>query len=224
MTVRRPVVLAVIGAIVVAGGVTALLLVPGGSNKPAGGSSRVLGRNAQELVDLLLKSRGLAYHARYTTAGDTQSLGGALNVELWRKGSLVRQDLELKVEDESVRAAAIQRRDGVYACRRVGVKPWECTASPGSVPQLDKMLDQLSQDLADSTVTVRDDTISGRKVRCFTATASGGPRDFCATSDGVPVLIAAGGARLELVSLDHNVPDSVFVLPGGTASPSPSSS
>ncbi|MGH9186533.1 MAG: hypothetical protein ACRD0U_12075 [Acidimicrobiales bacterium] len=63
-------------------------------------------------------------------------------------------------------------------------------------------------------VTVEDTDVAGAAARCFTVTPAGAaPLVACFDGDGVPVVIDGGGGRLERVSVEPTVDDSVFTPP-----------
>jgi hypothetical protein len=75
------------------------------------------------------------------------------------------------------------------------------------------LLATLGYDLSGRLVTISDDTIAGRRVRCFTVGAASGPVQLCATPTGIPVRIAGGSVSFELTKLDSSVPTAIFRVP-----------
>lgn len=137
-------------------------------------------------------------------------------IEVWRKEDFARQDTEASDGTKRVRSAVFQLPVGNVACQRSGEEPWTCSKLPPGAPTPDQILSRVTGELEGRNVTARDDTIAGRKVRCFTvaATTEGQEEmEVCATFEGVPVLLAAGGARLELVELTEEADQAVFTPP-----------
>ncbi len=222
---RRVIALVVLGAIV-AGGVAGGLVVAltGGGDgdsrrSPPADTSTVdatdVDPEGRELLALLGRGRTLTFHARYEGRAPERP-AESLVIEVWRKGDLARQDTEASNGTTVVRSSVFQLPVGNIACQRSGEEPWRCSKLPPGAPSPDQILARVTGELEGRDVTARDDTVDGRAVRCFHVAGAGEGEqemDVCATRDGVPVLIGAAGARLEMVQLDDEVDDATFTPP-----------
>lgn len=169
----------------------------------------------REMISLVEKGRKATFHARYrATPSGGQGAGQELTLELWRKPPLEREDTLFVTQGARGHSAGFLRPDKATLCTRRNDEPWTCNPLPGvqrSGPEA--LVSQLSETVARSRVEVRDDTVAGFPVRCFTVAVSGSPAELCLTEEGVSARVSAGGTRIELVSLSEDVPDSVFEPP-----------
>lgn len=164
---------------------------------------------AQELIALADKGRSATVHASYRVAGGS---GPELGLEFWRRGGLARYDSETR-GPAGERTATFQLADGTIGCRRSQSGGWTCTSLPGGGelgPQA--LVEQLVKGLAARPVAARTAAVAGHDARCF-AIDDPPAGEVCLTTAGVPLLVSAGDARIELIQLDDHVPDEAFVPP-----------
>ncbi len=207
--------LAVVGVIGIA------LLSSDGDPKPASTPSTTAGppaagvdldAGAEELLALLARGEDRTYHARYegrAPEGDQRSL----TIEVWRKGGLVRHETEGVDEAGRVRSAVFQLPGSDVTCRRGAEEPWRCDRVSDGADTPASVLDRFASDLEGRQVAVRNERVKGRPARCFTAAGGGADTKVCVTLEGLLVLVASDGARLELVELSEKVDDAVFTPP-----------
>jgi hypothetical protein len=158
---------------------------------------------ARELVALADQGRQVTFHAVYEQRGGDR-------FEVWTDGVDVREEttpaegerrLLLRLGEEAV--DCVEDDDG-----------WTCEEPTEPSSGVQGRIEQLVADLAGAEVAPRDGTIAGTDVRCFAITTAEGPLEICLTMAGVLARLEAGDARLELVSLDDEVDDDVFEVPG----------
>ena len=157
---------------------------------------------ARELVALVDAGRTRAHHAVYEQSGGDR-------FEVWVDGDRVREDLD--PADGAARAVLRTGDDHVDCTRADGA--WECAEADDAGSGLQERLEQLSADLVGLPVTAESATVAGVDVRCFAVTGPETPVEICLTGEGVLARLVAGEDRLELVSLDGEVPDEVFDPP-----------
>ena len=173
---------------------------------------------AAELASLVARGHDGTYHASYRVAGnDTR---GSVEIEVWRKGKLVRQEERITSESRSVVTAAYQLEDRTVLCTRTDEGGgWQCgpgaaVASDGTDPVLGAIVSQLGG--VDVRETERE-RIGGREARCFSLreskTAAGS--EICLTDRGIPLLLRTGDAKLELVEFNTTVGDEDLKPPAG---------
>ena len=175
---------------------------PGGRLDPGG----------NELANLLSTGRRGTWHATYKVTRPTGQPGETETLEVWRAGSKVRQDTLVTSGPEPVRTAGFRNGTRVESCNRVGTGPWQCQKIAVAGLDPDATFGAAIGELGNRTITPRDGVVAGQPARCY---AVGGDTtgDVCATPDGIPLFIAREGTSIELVTLDRNVPDSVFNTP-----------
>lgn len=169
--------------------------------------------DAKELIALADRGRGATVHARYRVAAGP---GPELALEFWRRGDLVRYDSETG-GPSAERTATFQLSEGNIGCRRAHGGAWTCTSLPAGAelgPQT--LVEQLVKGLEARPVAARTAAVAGQDARCF-AIDEPPAGEVCLTAAGVPVLVGAGDARIELVQLDDHVPDEAFVPPARPA-------
>ena len=164
---------------------------------------------AKELVELLERDRTSTFHAVYeVTSADFA--GASVAFETWRRPPNVRSDITVTKPDGIVRTRQLVLETGAVACQQADDTPWQCAKSPDlNDPFQGDILEQVA---SAEKVTAADRTIDGRDVRCFTLIQSEMTAEFCATPDGVPVLVESAGTSLRLTSLEDEVGD-VFEPP-----------
>lgn len=177
---------------------------------------------AQELASLIRKSDKLTYHATYDAVGPVVPEGGTFALEVWRKENLSRVDQTIETDEEVVRTSFFQLANRGITCVRRDEAPWQCTlvAQPADdeTASSDPLLGSVIRELANKEVTVEDEEVGGRRVRCFTIRDAGQAAEQCITSEGVPVRLASGQARMELAELDEgDVDDDIFEPPAAPA-------
>lgn len=166
----------------------------------------------RQLLELLGRRDKQTYHARYTGSAPQTS---SITLESWQKPPLVRQDSQVAVEGQVAHTSSFVLRDGAVRCTQLGATPWTC-AKTDSVASADPLASIRSR-LGEGAVEVRDTTATGRPVRCFRFTAEGATNELCVIPDkGIPVTVRAGESRLELESLDEQVPEETFTPPAPT--------
>lgn len=211
-------------ALLIGGGglATLLVVVLGGGSNGGVGSAREQGQSpaalspeGAELVALLSKSRSLTFHAKYRGVSTDPSVEGqSLTVELWRKPPAEREDVEVSVSSSSSRSAGFLLSDGVVACNRTDARPWSCRKVAGIPPSgTETLVRVITEAVAKREVSVKDETVAGRKARCFTVILETGDGEICVSSEGIPLRISAGPSRFELIELSTTVPDGVFKPP-----------
>lgn len=218
----------VVTGIAAAVALTLVLSSGGDSAGPSGPATTMAADSpAAELVRLLDNSTVVNFDVVYTVADPVR---GASTAHLWRRPPLARLDSESGTGADARASAALVTSSGPVACDRRGTAPWTCAAQPGlTLANLGVVPPALLAQLSGLDVSVVDAEIGGNPVRCFTlaprqegaeappATAQDGAAatgELCITPDGIPAKVAAGPARIELVSLQRGrLPDSVFQPP-----------
>lgn len=167
---------------------------------------------AKELVALLERDREATFHAKYDVTS-TDLPGAAVTFETWRKPPRSRSDIDVTRTDGVVRTRQIRSDDSVVACQQAGSSPWRCSRKAEAEGSTDPFEKTVSDEVARAqSVTARDETIDDRRVRCFMLRREGITSEYCATAEGVPVRVEAGGTKLRLVLVDDRV-DDVFEPP-----------
>ena len=157
---------------------------------------------AKELAELLQADRQATFHAVYEVTS-SDFAGAAVSFETWRRPPKVRSDIVVTKPDGVVRTRQLLLPDGAIACQQADDTPWQCTRTPEvNDPFQGDILEQVA---AAEKVTAEDRVIDGRNVRCFTLTQPDITAEFCATDNGVPVLVQSAGTSLKLVSLEEEV-------------------
>jgi hypothetical protein len=170
-----------------------------------------LSAEAQELVDLLDMRDDTIYHARYQ--GSSPDAGGIL-LETWQSPPLARQDSELTAEGQTVRTATLVLESTEVRCTRIGDAAWTCAEGPLTDPDASDPLRDIRARLGEGSVTASDAQIDGQAVRCFRFAIEGVTNELCLRTDtGIPVTVNSGGSTLELLDLEEEVDQSVFVPP-----------
>ena len=180
---------------------------PAGDNRPT----------AEQLLDLLARSRSLTYHVRYAvTSDDPDVAASTLYVEVWRAGAdRVRHDAVEQGPSSRAEARLLRNKGETTRCDRLDQDPWACT--PVTDPELaafDDIVGAVTAYLDDGVVTERAEQVRGVDLRCFAIlTRSGDNAELCTDADGVPHLLRFGDARFEWVELTGGFPPSVFTAP-----------
>lgn len=189
-------------------GGTALTLQPDDGPDPVDAAADLDGA-AKELVDLLEADRQATFHARYEVSSPDFA-GASVAFETWRRPPSVRSDIEVTRPEGIVRTRQLVLETGAMACQQSDDGPWQCASTPDAKDPFEGSIrDQVA---AAESVSAEDRTIDGRDVRCFTLQQTDLAAEFCATDDGIPVLVDSAGTTLRLVSLDREVGD-VFTPP-----------
>ena len=188
--------------------------------QPAASSTTLKLSNAtKDLLALLAKGKNVVYHATYSAAVS----GSSVSIELWQKPPLARRDTVFNASGtSSTRTEEFKLADQLVGCLQQGGGAWKCTQEPaGSQDPSDAVVSNVGQALSGRDVTEKDQTISGRPVRCYSAPAVGTLQavEICLTADnGIPVLVDAGSGKITLDDINTQVPDSVFSLPAAPTS------
>lgn len=175
----------------------------------------------RELIALLEKDRSATFHARYQ-ASSAQQPNATIEIETWRRPPRVRQDSVITTQTGRVHTIALVLGDGqAVRCAQLGQSGWSCQTRAAE-PTDDLLFGGVREQLGKGPVTVKDDVIDGRPVRCFTLTvvAENKSSELCATEAGVPVRVSAEGANMRLIGFDADFDNAVFTPP---AQPVPAS-
>lgn len=197
----------------IAAGAGALGTAIGGDDDSTTSTTRPvkLSEEAQELVDLLDKRDDSTYHARYQ---GTSPQVGAIVLETWQSPPLARQDSELTAEGQMVRTATLVLESTEVRCTRIADTAWTCEEGPITDPAASDPLRDIRARVGEGSVTASDAQIDGEAVRCFRFAIEGNTNELCLRADtGIPVTVNSGGSTLELVDLEEEVDQSVFVPP-----------
>ena len=160
----------------------------------------------EELDELLTLGRTEPVHAVYESEGDTTALGGDVRIELWRAGDRARYDTRFTSEAGTADTVVVVGPGGGESCTREGDAPFECQPTDDTAADV-----LLLAPLADGRdLEAYDDEIGGVDARCFRVDDDLGEGSVCVDGQGVPLLLTTGDARLVRVSLDAEVPESVF--------------
>ena len=176
-----------------------------------------LDTGAKELVALIAKGKAVTYHATYTAVVQSTTL----SLELWQKPPLARRDASFTSGSSSTHTEEFKLNNELVGCIQQTGSSWKCTNSNSGQDPSDGVIGALTQALGNRTVMAKNDTVSGRAVRCYSAAQVGPlpPVQICLTPDtGIPVLVDAGAGKITLTGVDLTVPANVFSLP---AAPTP---
>lgn len=213
---RRPRITGALLLLMVAGIVTGVVfaLRGGGEDVSSTLPSRPapLDPAARELVSLMAKGQEGVYHARYRAVSPEQP-GATLMVEIWRRGSITRQDSVASDGTQTTHTAGFTLPTGNLACRREAAGAWRCVPVTGARTTTEQLTELATTELSGRSVTARDETIAGRAARCFTIVGEGQSSDICLSSEGIALRVGTGNTRLELISLEEAVDDAVFRPP-----------
>src|SRR5688500_9810337 len=136
----------------------------------AGTSRGSLSPEAQELLDLIARSRGLEFHAKYA-ARSPEPEGGTLTLEVWRKAPKVRQDTETVLSGSKTLTATIGDGGPVVGCAKFDKEAWSCKPlSSMSAQGFDDLLVLVEEAARGSRVTKSATSVNGRPSECFTMT------------------------------------------------------
>ena len=167
---------------------------------------------AAELYDIVNASGTLTVHATYDVKV-TAKPDATITQELWRKGDSVRQDTTLQDATGMSKIALIHTAERTVLCQQPPGGQYTCgLVAPNQASSFDAVRTTLLSRLGQQDPEVRDDTIAGRAVRCFTVSAEESS-ELCATKDGLLVRIAAQEGSFELVTAEPTVDDSAFTPP-----------
>lgn len=179
---------------------------------------------ATTLLGLLEEGRDLTFHATYEATGDTESFGGELTVEVWRKDGKIRQDSVLETSSGTIRTAGFVIDGKTLTCSQRDEQAWSCSSAADPGTNEDGVFGSVAAELEGVDVTESEDTIGGRAARCFSFPAGDGPGLLCLTPDGMPLKLSANGQELTLAEASSSVDDVVFAPPADPDAPAPSSS
>jgi hypothetical protein len=173
---------------------------------------------AAELYDLVTAFTGLTVHATYRVEVADRPEATSI-IEIWQKDGQVRQEATVQAgPGANGKVAILDLDDRVVLCQQPPGGDYTCgLVSEDQVTAFDSLRTNLIADLAEQDVEVRDDTVDGRDVRCFSI-AVAQASEICVTDDGVLARIASPEGSFELIDFDTDVEDDVFTPP---ATPGP---
>lgn len=201
---------AVVAAIIVT--LVGWLLWRSSSGGSPSSAASALDAEATELGSLLDRGRGATFHARYRPGGDGSVTGADLTIEVWQRQGSARQDSVLRTGESVSRTRALVSTSGTVLCTQIDDDPWTCASS--SDPSVGGSLFRNPvSELQGADVVARDDTVGGRRARCFSFARDTGTVSYCLTPEGVPLTQTIGNEQVVIDVLDGAVDDSVFVLP-----------
>ena len=167
-------------------------------NLPA--SQAIVSAGGRQLVSLLQTGESATFHATYRVTG--ASPGGVQSLEIWQSPPRVREDTVASANGHTARTASFSENSTTHLCVQQDGGPWTCTRA---AVDPNNLIATIAGSVAGQSVAVTQTTIDNRKVQCFQVAS--GPQ-LCATSAGIPVLIAGGSVRYELASLTSSVSSS----------------
>lgn len=169
---------------------------------PAGSAPQSPG--ARQLFALLQTGEQSTWHATYAVTGVP---GETLRLEVWQAPPQLREDVVRTASGHTEHSSTYVGSDGTHLCVQQDAAMWACqkvATDPNDI------VSSVTAGLAGQSVAVSDASIGGRQVTCFAA--STGAR-ICATSGGIPVLVANAQVSYTLASLSSSVSGSSFRLP-----------
>ncbi|MGH9274826.1 MAG: hypothetical protein ACRDZU_09280 [Acidimicrobiales bacterium] len=181
---------------------------------------------AAELYDLVTAFTGLTLHASYRVEVADRPEATS-TIEIWQKEGQVRQEATVEAgAGAGGKIALLDLVDRVVLCQQPPGGDYSCgLVSEEEATAFDSLRTNLIADLADQDVEVRNDTIDGREVRCFSI-AVAEASEICVSDEGVLTRIASPEGSFELIEFDTEVDDDVFTppaTPGTAAVPAPAS-
>jgi hypothetical protein len=203
---------------VIAGGVIFALLrsgddAPTTDASPQPSTQGELSAVAAELASLVARGQDRTYRALYRVKGDESR--GSVEIEVWRKGGVTRQEERITAAGKTVTTAAYRLKDRIVICTRADDDAWTCSPGPEGA-SVDALTGSVASQLEGEVVRSRgEDEIDGRRAKCYSIAgdSKSGASEICLDKNGVPLALRAGPARLEIVELDSNVRDEDFVPP-----------
>jgi hypothetical protein len=174
----------------------------------------LVGAGGGELVALLQAGQRSLYHARYHVTGDPATIGGSQDLEIWNAPPRQRADTTRTSDGHTYRSETIADGVSTSLCVKQDAAAWSCqrVAQP-SAGNVDPIATSVIAATSGQPVAVTNETISGRKVRCFTIATPTGSLRLCATPAGVPVVIGNAAVSYQLVTLDTKVGAATFKTP-----------
>jgi hypothetical protein len=157
----------------------------------------IVGAGGRELISLLQTGQRATFHATYRVVGGPP--GGVQSLEIWQSPPRVREDTVAAANGHTARTASISQGTTTHLCIQRDGGPWTCQ---GSAIDPNNIVATIAGSVAGQPVAVTETTINNRKVQCFQI---GSGAQLCATSSGIPVLIASSSVRYELVTLSSSV-------------------
>lgn len=190
---------------------------------------------AAEFFDLVTAFQDVTLHATYRFTASAGS-GTPSIVEIWQKGGQFRQESTVTTASgqEVGKALVLHLTNRTVLCQQPLDGDYVCSLLPESQEStFEALRSGLLAGLGDQEVTVRDDVIRDFTVRCFTIEAveegteptgaspvaadpgevATAPNEMCTTAEGVIVTITAPEGSFELVELERDVDEDVFVPP-----------
>jgi hypothetical protein len=202
-----------VAAVVVAAAIVVPLVVLGGGSKHKGGvlppQDVVAGG---QLRDLLLHGEQVTHHATYSVTGDPAKVQGLQSLDVWRRGTSLREDSLTRAGTQTVHTISLQLPSGSVLCVQTNTQPWSCQkqgAPKGTNPSSPAGLLTGVPNVSGQIVTTDKSVVDGRPVQCFTVTSL----LMCVTEDGIPAKISSPDISYQLTALQTTVGDDVFKPP-----------
>ncbi len=173
----------------------------------------LVGAGGGELSALLQTGQGTSYHARYHVTGDPARIGGSQDLEIWNAPPRRRADTVRTSDGHTYRSETFTDSTSASLCVQEDSAPWSCQAVEPPAAGSDAIAASVIAATSGQPVVVTNDTVAGRKVRCFTIAEPSDSLRICATANGVPVTIGNGAVGYQLTALDSSVPVSTFKPP-----------
>jgi len=170
-----------------------------------------LDKEAEALFSLLDKARDLTFHASYSATNAQQE---TFQIQIWRKGGLVRQDVTAMTEGKPLLQSAFVLKQKAITCSKLDVDPWQCSDIDNSnLTKSDGVFGAVRDQLGGIDVTQRDDKIAERDVTCFQWQFEGDKGEMCVLKSGIPARATIGPTTISLTSDQSDVGDDVFQPP-----------
>jgi hypothetical protein len=183
-----------------------------------------LSDTAEELLEKVESAQSLEYHVRLEQVGETAE--GSVQLEVWRRGSLIAQSLvaTTTAEDQEVtqEARSFQLPDGNVYCARSSSADWTCYEASSTATEAGEpagLVEAAAGDLGGKEVTSEATEIGGHDAVCYTIVGDDGTSEICVTDEGIPVALSAQGARVEVTTLERSVDDEAFEPPAEITTP-----
>jgi hypothetical protein len=176
---------------------------------------------AAELYDLVTAFGDLTLHAKYRVevAGRPEATSV---IEIWQKDGKVRQEATIESgPSANGKVALLDLEDRVVLCQAPPDGEYSCgLVSEEQATSFEALRTGLLTELGDQDVSVRDATVDGQQLRCFSV-AVAEASELCANEDGVLASIDSAEGTFKLLDYDTEVDEAVFTPPAtpGTGTP-----
>jgi hypothetical protein len=189
-----------------------LLWRSGSSRGPQSSAISPPDPEAAELTGLIERGRAATFHARYRRGGTASVTGTDLTIEVWQRQGSARQDSVLRTGEGASRTRTLVSTTGTVLCTQIDDDPWTCGSS--SDPSIGGSLFRNPvSELQGADVVAKDESVGGRRARCFSFSRDARTVSYCLTPEGVPLTQTIADEQVVIDVLDDAVDDSVFVLP-----------